>query len=477
TLTMEIAGAVASIVQCLCGDCCSNELISKKWSHLRNPQAVVQLLKDKIKLLNAREADLKTKLHEEELRRGGEPTLKLGNYVTRKMHEVDNLLEQNIFSGNPLVNMPLKRGRFLPTTAIVGQTAKRILRKTWEYIIDNNTGIIGVYGMGGVGKTTLIKEINNDLLRENTHFDAVIWVTASKDSNVQKLQKDIAKELGLSFNDEDSEITRARNLFENLLRRGRFLLIIDDLWEAFSLENVGIPIPTNTNGCKLLITTRLLMVCRSMETTGEIEVHVLPEEEAWGLFKEKVGEEVFSSPKIMDLAKRVAKECGGLPLALITIGRAMRKEKKINQWQIALRELQNSPESSEGMQNQVFARLRFSYDRLKNDTTRACFLYCALYPEDHLIETDELIKYWVWEGLLRGYGNHIVKMKRGEMILSELKSACLLESVFQDGSSSEYVKMHDLVRDMVIALTRANSTFMVKSGHGLHGLKILKEYH
>ncbi|KAK4487978.1 hypothetical protein RD792_003717 [Penstemon davidsonii] len=387
---MEIVGAVASIIQCLCGDCCSNELISKKCSHLRNPQAVVQLLKDKIKLLNAREADLKTKLHEEELRRGGEPTselnlwldnvqklkvvqasveekiqeknsqlcgcfpnyyrrLKLGNYVTRKMHEVDNLLEQNIFSGNPLVNMSLKRGSFLPTTAIVGQTAKRILRKTWEYIIDNNTGIIGVYGMGGVGKTTLVKEINNDLLRDNTHFDDVIWVTASKDSNALKLQKDIAKELGLSFNDEDSEMTRARNLFENLMRRGRFLLIIDDLWEAFSLENVGIPIPTNTNGCKLLITTRLLMVCRSMETTGEIEVHVLPEEEAWGLFKEKVGEEVFSSPKIMDLAKRVAKECGGLPLALITIGRAMRKEKKINQWQIALSELQNSPESSEGM--------------------------------------------------------------------------------------------------------------------------------
>ncbi|KAL9159068.1 hypothetical protein ABFS82_08G110800 [Erythranthe guttata] len=202
-----------------------------------------------------------------------------------------------------------------------------------------------------------------------------------------------------------------------------------------------------------------------MEAEREIEVDVLSPQEAWDLFKQKVGERVISSPRINDLAKKVAKECGGLPLALITVGRALRNENKIKYWQTALSELRNSTTNIEGMTNHVFARLRFSYDRLKDDVTRSCFLYCALYPEDHLIETEELIKYWVWEGLFGKSGSQVDKMKMGEMVLNELTSTCMLE---REGTTDyKYVKMHDLIRDMVIALTRENSTFMVKSGHGL----------
>ncbi|KAK6141127.1 hypothetical protein DH2020_025134 [Rehmannia glutinosa] len=292
-----------------------------------------------------------------------------------------------------------------------------------------------------------------------------------------KLQKDIAKEIGLCFDDEDGEMRRARKLFEALWRRRKFLLIIDDLWEAFSLENIGIPISTTVRAGKLLITTRSLRVCRKMEAEREIELHVLSQQEAWDLFKQKVGEEVLSSPRVQDIAKKVAKECGGLPLALITIGRAMRNETKIKYWQTALSELRNSTASIEGMTNQVFAQLRFSYDRLKDDVTRSCFLYCALYPEDHLIEAEELIKYWVWEGLLGRSGSQIDKMKLGEMILNELVSTCMLESVYQHGSTDKYLKMHDLIRDMVIALTRDNSSFMVKSGLVLRVLPVENEWH
>ncbi|KAI3465704.1 hypothetical protein Pfo_022367 [Paulownia fortunei] len=514
---MEIAGVVASMVQCICGECRSTESISEQCSYLRRPKAAVQILREKIELLTAREADVRTKLDEEKMLRGMDSTaevnlwlnniqkvkgifasfegeiqekktclcgcfpnyysrLKLGNYVSKKIHEVDKLLEQSKFPGSSLVSMLPEKGKTLPTSTLVGETAKIVLQRTWEYLMDINTDIIGIYGMGGVGKTSIIKEINNKLLEEDTHFDNVIWVTASKDSNMEKLQKDIAKEIGLQFDDEDGEMRRARKLFEALWRRRRFLLIVDDLWEAFSLETIGIPISTTVRAGKLLITTRSLRVCRRMEAQREIEVHVLSQQEAWDLFKQKVGEEVLSSPRIQDLAKRVAKECGGLPLALITIGRALRNENKIKYWQTALSELRNSTASIEGMTNQVFAQLRFSYDRLKDDVTRSCFLYCALYPEDHLIETEELIKYWVWEGLLGRSGSQIDKMKLGEMILNELISTCMLESVYQDGSTDKYVKMHDLIRDMVIALTRANSSFMVKSGHGLRVLPVENEW-
>ncbi|KAJ1434789.1 P-loop containing nucleoside triphosphate hydrolase [Sesbania bispinosa] len=105
------------------------------------------------------------------------------------------------------------------------------------------------------------------------------------------------------------ETTRAAALFEAFKRRSRFALILDDLWEPFSLERVGIPIPTIENGCKLLITTRRLSVCRGMETDQDVKVKVLTENEAWNLFRDKVGEAALASPDIQQIAKLVAKEC------------------------------------------------------------------------------------------------------------------------------------------------------------------------
>ncbi|GFP98832.1 disease resistance protein at4g27190 [Phtheirospermum japonicum] len=506
-------------MQCLCTQCSSTTSTSEKCRYLRKPKAALQILTEKTELLLARDADVRTKLDEEKMFRGMYPTaevklwlnnvrkvkaalssfdgevqakktclcgcfpnyyvrLKLGNYVRKKIHEVDKLLDQSKFPEISLVGLMPEKGKALPTSTLVGETATIVLQRTWEYLSDVNSQIIGIYGMGGVGKTSIIKEINNKLLTEDhTDFDNVIWVTASKDSNTEKLQKDIAKELDLCFDDEDGETRRARKLYEALWRRRNFLLIIDDLWEAFSLENVGIPISTNIRGGKLLITTRSLRVCRRMEAEQEIEVCVLSQQEAWDLFRQKVGEGVISSPKLHDLAKRVAKECGGLPLALITIGRAMRNENRIKYWQTALSELKNSTASIEGMSSQVFAQLRFSYDRLKDDMTRSCFLYCALYPEDHLIETEEVIKYWVWEGLLGRSGSQTDKMKLGEMVLNELVSTCMLESVLQQGTTEKYLKMHDLIRDMAITLTRENSSFMVKSGCGLRVPPAENEWH
>lgn len=503
---MEIIGVVVSMMQCFCGETCSHHSVSKTWTYLRRPSALANRLDEKMDLLKAREDDIKRKLHVENVSRGMEPKaevnmwltnvrkisssiarlqeehtedrrclnrclpnymsrFKQGKRINKKIKEVDRLLGQSIFPDASLVDTIPQRGRILPSSSLVGEAAQRSLEAIWEYLNDGHTGIIGVYGMGGVGKTSILVEINNRLLRESTIFDNVIWVTASKDSNVKKLQKDIARAIGLSFYDEDNDMERAAQLLEALMRRSRLLLIIDDLWEAFPLEVIGIPCPGFGYNCKLIITTRSMMVCRGMETVREVEVSVLSKEEAWNLFKQKVSEELLASPTLQVVAKDVSKECGGLPLAVVTVGRALRKENDLRQWKNALSQLKSSTGRIQGMENQVFERLRFSYERLKDNVTRSCFLYCTLYPEDHDIETEELIKYWTWEGLLDNLGYGESKMLQGKMILDELKNACLLEIGFQEGSLNEYVKMHDLIRDMAIAVTRESPLFMIRAGN------------
>ncbi|KAL3737185.1 hypothetical protein ACJRO7_026018 [Eucalyptus globulus] len=150
-------------------------------------------------------------------------------------------------------------------------------------------------------------------------------------------------------------------------------------------------------------------------------------EEALALFKKNVGKVLENCPKeIQDLAKDIAVECDGLPLALITVERAMAGKDDPREWRHALTTLRHKPHELVGMVEKVFHILKFSYDSLDDATQQACFLYCYRFPEDYPIIADELIELWIGEGLL-GNTNDIYRiLDKGACILGDLKRACLL---------------------------------------------------
>ncbi|MFQ6656390.1 hypothetical protein Gotur_026511, partial [Gossypium turneri] len=96
---------------------------------------------------------------------------------------------------------------------------------------------IGVWGMGGVGKTTIIKHIHNDILKQQ-RFERVILVTISKEFNVMKVQDNIASELEAKeyLDKEEDKLRRAAILSEKLKNAGEHVLILDDVWDKVSLE-------------------------------------------------------------------------------------------------------------------------------------------------------------------------------------------------------------------------------------------------
>ena len=233
------------------------------------------------------------------------------------------------------------------------------------------------------------------------------------------------------------------------------MLFLDDIWERLDLSEVGVPHPNGEDSMfKVIFTTRSEDVCHAMEAHKHVKVDCLAPDEALSLFRMKVGEDTYNShPEIPTLAEEIVKECKGLPLALITIGRAMANKKTLRRWDRALEVLKTFPSTSStfsSMEDQVFAILAFSYDSLSNGPIQSCFLYCSMFPSDYEILEDELVELWIGEGFFTE--SHDIQRARDEGydIIESLKEACLLDSSDQ---SEKHVKMHDMIRDMALWLT------------------------
>ncbi|XP_022724171.1 LOW QUALITY PROTEIN: probable disease resistance protein At1g15890 [Durio zibethinus] len=354
-----------------------------------------------------------------------------------------------------------------PTEHTVG--LESTFDRAWSILESEQVQIVGLYGMGGVGKTTLLNKINNKFCEPPNRFDVVIWIVVPKGLYIGKVQDDIAKRVGILMGtgQDKTPEEKARNIFR-VLKEKKFVILLDDIWERVDLSKVGIPLPTRENGSKLVFTTRSIKVCGQMEAHKKIEVRCLPEEKAWELFQEKVGEETLdSNPCIRELAHELAKECGGLPLALVTIGRAMASKNKVEEWKYAIEVCRRSSTTVfPDMGEEVYPLLKFSFDSLPNDMFRTCLLYCSLFSEDYQIDKDELIDFWIGEGFLDGHGNQVYARNQGHHIIGCLLQACLLEEI--DELS---IKMHDVIRDMSLWIARKCEEekwrFFVEAGYQL----------
>ncbi|GLT50825.1 hypothetical protein SLA2020_242850 [Shorea laevis] len=368
----------------------------------------------------------------------------LDKLVCEKIEVVKRIQERGIFEGGLGIERAPPCGIKIPTEYLEGEISTK--DEIWEHLMGNKVGMIGVCGIGGVGKTAIMKHVNNELL-VGDRFQKVIWVTVSYPLNVLELQKKIALAMGRTLKEDEEEMIRAAVLMD-IMGGVRFVLILDDVWENFSLSDVGIPEPTLQNGCKVVITSRSADVCNSLGCKI-VKVQPLSPGESLNLFLNRVGHDVLQVAGLEDILKLIVEECAGLPLAIVVIAGCMRGEKDIIEWRNALNELCQCVKSVKVMEDKIFDRLRFSYDRLRSLEIQKCFLYCSLFREDYEFSRKELIEGWIDAGLIDKLGRRQEAYDRGHVFLNRLQKNCLLEkTVTQLGR--EAFKMHDVVRDMAI---------------------------
>ncbi|KAK2632263.1 hypothetical protein EUGRSUZ_L01792 [Eucalyptus grandis] len=367
----------------------------------------------------------------------GWSSYKLGKRVNQMLNEVRELQpKEGEFHG---VTSPLPPPQVLKMHMENTVGLDISLTEVWKWLVDEKqVGVIRLYGTGGVGKTTLMKRINEELSRANHGFDVVIWVVVSKQVNEDSIRNTIRKRLNIEDKCWEgwSQDERVDHLWEVLAKK-KFVLLRDDVWVRLDLSKIGVPCH---NGSKVVFTTRLKQVCHLMQANKTLAKNVNKSL-------------VDCHPEIQDLAKDIDVECKGLPLALVTVGRAMAGKDDPIEWRHALTTLRNKPHKLPGMEEEVYDILKFSYDSLNDATLQACFLYCCLFPEDYPILANELIELWIGEGLLGDIDDVYHMPDKGASVLGDLKRACLLESELYPVGQSP-VKMHDVIRDMAAWIAR-----------------------
>lgn len=396
-------------------------------------------------------------------------TYKIGKRIINKIDSVTDLLhEGEPFYSDSAIVLRLPRLRILvpewPLQRIVGiDTA---VERVWRCIEDEKVRIIRLCGIGGIGKTTLLKKVSNEFHGQSHDFDAVIWAKMPREEDyIEKIQEVIRKKLDIPdtiWDQCSGEDEKGAQIF-SVLNCKKFVLLLDNVWEQFDLLRLGIHLRNDQNQSKVIFTARSLGLYFDMDMEAQVTIDVkcLPPEIALSFFRMTVGETILSDPDLLELAKTLAKRCGGLPLALLTVAGAMACRKNLGEWHHTDHLLHTNPSEIAGMGAYVFPLLKLSYDSL-DAIAQKCFQYCSIFPEDYNIRIDEVIDLWIGEGFLDGSSpsDH-----QGEFMVGTLKLFYFLES----DESKQCVRMHDIVRHMALWLARdqgknKNKVLVAKSG-------------
>ncbi|KAM5583684.1 hypothetical protein ABKV19_003521 [Rosa sericea] len=344
------------------------------------------------------------------------------------------------------------------------EATRRAMDKVMRALQDDEITAIGVFGMGGVGKTSMVKHVGAQA-RKIGLFNYVIMAVVSQTPNLRNIQGTLADLLGLKLL-EETEIGRAVRLMEKIMKGNRILIILDDIWERIDLSTIGIPSHDELQKCssKILFTTRRLNVCHTMESQASIPLPVLSEDDAWNLFVKKARKSFHESTSFYDVARTVAKECAGLPVALVAVARAL-GDKDLDDWTEAARRLKAAQPVNYEDERDVFRCIKLSYDYLRPDDdniAKSFFLLCCLFPEDFDIEVEDLLVYGIGKGLFQDADTIKEARAKAHLVVKYLKASSLL----LDSEYSGFVRMHDVIRDVAISISSSDDgpRFLVKAG-------------
>ncbi|XP_019163943.1 PREDICTED: putative late blight resistance protein homolog R1A-10 [Ipomoea nil] len=302
--------------------------------------------------------------------------------------------------------------------------------------------VISIVGMGGIGKTTLVRRVYKDA-SVIFHFQVRAWATVSQEHNL--------REILLSLLDTNGgDISDLQNQLRQRLIDRRYLIVIDDIWGTQAWDDLHRCFPESFNGSRILITTRLKHVADYASSGNNPHyMRFLNFNESWNLFYKKVFEEKKVSLKFKTIGRGIVEKCQGLPLTIIVVGGLLTSfnQPSVNQWRNIAENLNSllniDPEEK------CSKILSLSYNHLPPHL-KVCFLYFGVFPEDSEIRVKNLIRLWVAEGFLKLELNETME-EVGEAYLQNLVDRGLVQIIkWSFGDKMKYCRVHDVLHNFCL---------------------------
>ncbi|URD73555.1 NB-ARC domain [Musa troglodytarum] len=324
------------------------------------------------------------------------------------------------------------------------EDAKALVEQLTKQNPSKNVVVLAIVGFGGIGKTTLAQKVFNDG-KIKASFRTTIWVCVSQEFSETDLLRNIVRGAGGSHDGEQSK-SRLEPLVEGLLRGNKFLLVLDDVWDAQIWDD-------------LLRNPLRAGIAWQMKAAHVHEMKLLPPEDGWSLLCKKTTmnvEEKRDAQDLKDTGIKIVEKCGGLPLAIKTIAGVLCK-RGLNRsaWEEVLRSV---AWSRTGLSEGVHGALYLSYQDLPS-YLKQCFLYCGLFRKDYEFHGSTIVRLWIAEGFVEARGDVSLE-ETGKQYYSELLHRSLLQSQPFIPDYKNYSKMHDLLRSLGHFLSRKESLFI-----------------
>ncbi|XP_050142443.1 disease resistance protein RPV1-like isoform X2 [Malus sylvestris] len=290
---------------------------------------------------------------------------------------------------------------------------------------------VGIWGMGGIGKTTLAETVFHRL---SSKFEASCFLKnvreKSKQSDGQdRLQKQLLNEI---FKEEVLSIESIA--VRNRLSRTKVLIVLDDVSSSMQMERLAGDRLRYGTGSRIIITSRDRGTLRqTVEEDNIYEVEVLKPEDALQLFCSRAFKnDTTRRTYYKELAKKTVDYARGVPLALTVLGSMFFKCMSKEDWEDEFNKLKRFPIED------IQRVLRISYDRLGKDV-KEIFLDIACFHKGK--EVNEL--------------KRMLDIRRffataGIRILIEMS----LISIRSNAWGTKIIEMHDLLQEMGMTIVQ-----------------------
>ncbi|CAL9006434.1 unnamed protein product [Prunus brigantina] len=324
----------------------------------------------------------------------------------------------------------------------------------WLQRRSTDVGILVIYGMSGIGKTTIAKTLYNSNFRifEGSSFLENIKEVSDQPNGLVQIQTQLLSDILNGKKMKISNVSEGLIKIEDAISSKRVLLVLDDADHLDQLDAVLQVKDRFYPGSKIIITTRRARLLKAHQITEVYAVGTLTQKESLELFSWHAFGQDHPVEDYIEYSEKLVDHCGGLPLALKVLGSSLLGE-SVSLWKSALEKLKVIPNG------EIINKLRVSYDSLQDDHDQKLFLHIACFfigmDKDYIAKILDGCDFYTIVGI------------------QNLIDRCL---VIIDGWDK--VRMHDLIRGMGREIVRLESKEPWKRSRVWHhkdSFKILTE--